>query len=347
MSDLAPPAAGLPRERSRRARRARTILGYVLAAAFLAWVIHGTRLDRLFANVGRMRWSLVGLGLLFDVASYACAGARWHFLLLPVGRLGALRTTQAIYAGLFLNEVLPMRVGELTRAYLVSKWLKVTVLRIVPSMAMERFFEATWLAVGIGLTTMFVPLPRNLLRSADILGALVLAGAALFVFIVLRKRRRLAGEAAGKRPRPGILGRLGRAVGNIGRGIGEIGLTWNAAAAFGATFLVFAFQAFSFWLMMVAYHFRLSFWVGMAVFLIVYFGTSLPNAPANVGAYQFFCVLGLQLFGVDKTLATGFSIVVFILLTLPLIFLGFLAMARSGLSLRSLREDLRKLAVRP
>jgi hypothetical protein len=87
--------------------------------------------------------------------------------------------------------------------------------------------------------------------------------------------------------------------------------------------------------------------VGTAVFLIVYFGTALPNAPANVGAYQFFCVLGLRLFGVDKTLATGFSIVVFILLTLPLIVVGFFAMARSGLTIRTLREDLRRIAGRP
>jgi uncharacterized protein (TIRG00374 family) len=347
MSSPAPPAAGPLPGRARGARRAKTILGYALAVVCLAWVIHGTRLDRLFANVGHISWSLVVLGLVFDVVSYICAGARWHFLLLPVGRLGALRTTQAIYAGLFLNEVLPMRVGELTRAYLVSRWLKASVLRIIPSMAMERFFEATWLAVGIGLTAMFVPLPQNLVRSGDILGALVLAGAALFFVIVLRERKRLAGEVAGRSRRSGLFGRLGRAAGNLGRGIGEIGLTWNTAAAFGTTFLVFAFQAFSFWLIMVAYHLHLSFWVGMAVFLIVYFGTSLPNAPANVGAYQFFCVLGLQLFGLDKTLATGFSIVVFVLLTVPLIILGFFAMARSGLSIGSLREDLKKIGSRP
>jgi hypothetical protein len=36
----------------------------------------------------------------------------------------------------------------------------------------------------------------------------------------------------------------------------------------------------------------------------------IPNAPANVGSYQFFSVLGLTLFGVDKTVAAGFSIAV-------------------------------------
>jgi uncharacterized protein (TIRG00374 family) len=347
MSAPQAPASGAGRVPTPRASRTKAIAGYILAAVFLAWVIRGTHFDRLFANVGQINWLLVALGLSADVLSYGFAGTRWHFLLKPVGPISALRGTQAIYAGLFLNEVLPMRVGELTRAYLVSRWLDVPVIRIVPSMAMERFFEATWLAVGIGLTTMFVPLPQKLLRSADILGALVLVGAAAFVLIVVYERRRLAAELSGRGAERRAPGRFRRAVRNLGRGFGEIGITRNTAAAFGSTFMVFALQASAFWLIMAAYHLPLSFWVGMAVFLIVYFGTSLPNAPANVGAYQFFCVLGLQLFGVDKTLATGFSIVVFILLTVPLIVLGLLAMARSGLSIRSLREDVRKISARP
>ena len=335
-----------PSEKPRRAGIRNAVLGYLLAAAFLVWVFRGIHFGRLFENVARISWALVVLGLLFDVLSYICAGVRWHLLLKPVGRIGVLRTTQAIYAGLFLNEVLPMRVGELARAYLVSRWLDADLLRVVPSMALERLFEGIWLAVGIGLTAIFVPLPKNLVRSADVLGVIVLAGAMAFVFYVLWRRKRPVPETADRTSSPNIRKRLRRAVQNLGRGFGEIGLTSGTAIAFSVTFLLFAFQAFSFWFVMVAYHIHLSFWAGAAVFLIVHFGTALPNAPANVGSYQFFCVLGLRLFAVDKTLATGFSFVVFILLTLPLLVLGFFALGQSGLSIGSLRDKLRKVDVK-
>src|SRR5262247_3991552 len=69
---------------------------------------------------------------------------------------------------------------------------------------------------------------------------------------------------------------------------------------------------------------------------------TVPNMPANIGSYQFFTVLGLTLFGIDKTSATGFSLIVFTLLTLPPLLIGFLALSRSGMSLAAIRDELRR-----
>jgi hypothetical protein len=66
-----------------------------------------------------------------------------------------------------------------------------------------------------------------------------------------------------------------------------------------------------------------------------------------VGSYQFFCVLGLTIFEVEKTRATGFSIFAFLALTIPLAFLGFAALLRSGMSLRTMREKVKGLPSRP
>ncbi len=321
-------------------------LGYVLAAAGLVWVFHDIQPGRLFADVSRIRWGLVVLGIACDVLSYVCGGVRWHLLLKPLGRVSILRTTQAIYAGLFINELLPMRIGEPSRAFLVSRWIPAPFVRVIPSMALERLFEGIWLATGIGLTAMLVPLPANLVRSADILGISVLVLTAVFVLFVFRTPKTPPAPQEGRSRSRGWIGSLRTAFRGLGKGFREIGLTPNTYLAFGVSLGLFTFQAFSFWLILVGYGIGMSLWVGAAVFLIVAFGTALPNAPANVGSYQFFCVLGLTLFGVDKTVATGFSVVVFILLTVPLLLLGALALGRSGTTLSSLRKDLRRLAVR-
>jgi hypothetical protein len=66
-----------------------------------------------------------------------------------------------------------------------------------------------------------------------------------------------------------------------------------------------------------------------------------------VGTYQFFTVLGLSLFGVDKTTAAGFSVAVFIILTAPLWIIGFAALTRTGLTLNDIRANISRLLSRP
>jgi len=327
----------------RRLGLLRPALGYLVAAACLVWVFHDIRPGRLFADFARIRWGLVALGIACDVMSYVCQGIRWHFLLEPIGRVPVLRTTQATYAGLFINELLPMRIGEPARAFLVSRWLRVPFVKVIPSMALERLFEGVWLAAGIGVTALFVPLPGNLMKSADVFGAAVIILTAAFVVYVFRKPKAVLATP----PRPGWRGKVRAALRGLGDGFREIGLARHTYLAFAVSLALFVFQALSFWLILTGYGIRETFWIGAAVFLIIHFGTALPNAPANVGSYQFFCVLGLTLFGVDKTRATGFSVVVFILLTLPLLLLGALALAKSGATLSSLRKEVRGLAVRP
>jgi glycosyltransferase 2 family protein len=78
------------------------------------------------------------------------------------------------------------------------------------------------------------------------------------------------------------------------------------------------------------------------VFLIVRLGTAIPNAPANVGTFQFFVVAGLTFFGLDKTAAAAFSIAVFLVLTIPLWLIGSIALSRTGLTLQNIRLDIRE-----
>ena len=70
-----------------------------------------------------MNWWWVIPAVACHRASYVSEGVRWHYLLRPVGNLPVVRATEAIYVGLFANEVTPMRFGELVRTCLASRWL--------------------------------------------------------------------------------------------------------------------------------------------------------------------------------------------------------------------------------
>jgi glycosyltransferase 2 family protein len=315
-------------------RRLQPLLGYALAAACLVWVLHGVRLGEMFARVGSLRWGWVAVAIGCDVLSYLCQGVRWMFLLRPTGRLPVLRTTQAIYAGLFTNEIVPLRVGELVRAYLVSRWMRRDIVSIFPSMAVERLCDGVWTAIAVGVTALLVTLPRNLMHGEEVLGVAVLAGAGLFAWLALRARRE--GPNA---PR----GRWARFLATFAEGLRTIGLSRHFALGFLTSAGILIFEILAFWLVARAYGIGLSLWAGAAVLLIVHLGTALPNAPSNLGTYQFFTVVGLSIFRVDKTIATGFSLVVFVLLTIPLWALGLAAIGASGMTLGAIRREIARL----
>jgi hypothetical protein len=99
-----------------------------------------------------------------------------------------------------------------------------------------------------------------------------------------------------------------------------------------------ACQILALWFMMLACRLDLSFGFSAIVLLVVRVGTAIPNAPANVGSFQFFSVLALTLFGVEKTVAAGFSIVYFLTLTVPLWVIGLLAISCTDMSLATIRS---------
>ena len=110
-------------ERDMRRFRVKRALVYAFATACLVWVFHDVHPPELLATMSIANWWFVALAIIIDILTYVLQGIRWKLLLAPVGRLSTLRATQGIYAGLLTNELVPLRFGELVRAFLVSRWL--------------------------------------------------------------------------------------------------------------------------------------------------------------------------------------------------------------------------------
>ncbi len=318
------------------------VFGYLLLAGGLAYILHGIHWGELFSYLGRIRWGWVAAGMTINLLSYITWGLCWKWLLAPVARISVYDATRAVYVGQFANELLPGRLGELFRAYLVSRWVSAEFVTVIPSVIANRLLDGVWSVIGVGLIAIFVPLPKDLLVGGSILGILILGGTGSLIYFAYHRHRILRDWAKKKVSGGKSLRVLKWFLGNLAMGVREIGLTRLSVQAFLISPFWLLFQGLSFWLIIRAYGLDLPFLVGAAVFLIVHFGTLLPNAPGDAGVYQFFCVLGLTLFGAGKTAAAGFSLVVYFLLITPVWLIGFLALSRSGLTIKAIRRDIEK-----
>jgi glycosyltransferase 2 family protein len=313
------------------------ILGYGLATVCLVWVLHDFHIVRALHDMANADWKWVLVGMAFDVLSYAIQALRWKFLLSPFGKVRLAHATRAVYSGLFANLILPLRPGEFLRSYLLSDSEGISIGRVLGSVGVERFMDLVIATASLAFVSLFVQLPRRFERTADTLGVVILVLVTIVVVLVFYLELKL-----GATPEPQI-GRR-RLPGKIMSALLDLHAMGTAPSFYAAVFLSLLMpfcQVLALWAMMRSYGLPLAFMAAVVVLLVINLGVSLPNAPANVGSYQLFCVLGLSVFDVEKTTATGFSIFAFIALTLPFVFLGFAALLSSGLSLRSMREVMR------
>lgn len=314
-------------------------LGYAFAIAGLVWVFHDVKLSQMVHSLAGVRWWWLVPAVACDVTTYVMQGQRWARLLRPAGQLSARETTEAIYAGLFVNEIMPLRLGELLRMYLVAAKLRVSLLKVVPSVAFERLLDTLCLAAAIGPVALFVPLSPRIAVGADALGIVAMSATFLAIIILMISPAWILRQVEQGRSPRGLLSFLSQFV----IGMQEIKRARQLAAATLLSFLILLFQGLSFWLTMIAFGLKLSLLEAIVVALVVRLGTAIPNAPANIGAYQFFCVLGLLLFGIDKTQAAGFSLFVFTILTLPMVLIGAWAISREGFSLATVRQKMQRI----
>jgi glycosyltransferase 2 family protein len=311
------------------------IFGYAISVGCLIWVLHDFHVVRALRDMANVDWKWVLVGMALDVLSYAVQGLRWKLLLSPFGQVRLTRAIRSVYAGLFANLTFPLRPGEFLRSYLLSTSEGISLGRVLGSVGVERLIDLVIATASLAVVSLFVELPRRFRRVADTLsiGTLVFLGIVVFLIFLLEVK-------FGDAPEPNATSR--RIVGKGWAALSALHAMGTAPSFYPAvlTSILMPFcQLLALWAMMRSYGLGLSFMGAVVVLLVINLGVSLPNAPANVGAYQFFCVLGLGVFNVEKTRATGFSIFAFLALTIPFIFVGFAALVRSGLSMSSLRES--------
>lgn len=313
------------------------LLSYLIAAGCLYWIFHDVQWGELLQSLGRVDWVWTPVSVVCALLTYVCVAWQWQFLLRPLGRVSLPRLAQAVFAGRFANDVLPVHMGYIIRVYLAARWMGKDIAAIVPSLVVERMFDGLWLALGIGVTALFVPLPGELLRTAEGLGGLILGGTGVLLFLLWRRQRR---KRAGRPPataRWKVLKRAQALLDRMAAGVAGIARSPYFGVVVGLSLSRLLLQALAFLPLLWAYGFRLPFAVQLAVFLIAFVGLSLPSTPASAGVFQLFCVMGLTLFHVPRPAATGFALLAFVVLTVPLSLAGFFAVARSGMTLRQLR----------
>lgn len=305
-------------------------LGYAVSIACLIWVYYGfdwrEQVPKLLAT--DLRW--VTLAVVADVGVYVLQGWRWRVLLKPITAVPPWRAVQAVYIGLFANELLPLRSGELIRCYLLSRWTRIPFSVTISSAVIERLLDGAWLVLGFYSITSFLRLPGYLVAGARVLATILVVLGVLLVVAVLHKKHAHA-AVRGSRWAEGLR--------HVIDGAHDMGRSASFPVAALLSLVYLLLQVVPIWALARGYGLDLPLASGAAVLVILRLGSIPPQAPSNVGAFQFFAMLGVQLFGATRAEAAGYATLLFVVVTVPLWLGGFIALLATRMRLTDIHQD--------
>jgi len=321
------------------------VLSLVVAGLFLYLAFRNVPLADLGAALQRfdLRWLLPAV--LISLTLQVFRSWRWQLELRPLEHIGLGRLWVVTSVAYMAINLLPVRLGEVVRPWLLSRRSRVSFSNVVGNLVIEKTMDSIvivfYILVGLLTTT---NLPAWVRRGALVpaVAATVLAGLVLLLWwkgepFVDRWIVHYLPERVGAR-----LSRVTRAIIDGMRVLPDGRLL---ATVFVVSVALWFLPILSSYVIINAFAFQVPFSAALIVFIFIGFGTALPNAPGMIGTFQYACVLALGLFGVDQTAALAYGLVLNALQVLSIVAQGLVAWPLAGIGLADLSRVRRELAV--
>jgi uncharacterized protein (TIRG00374 family) len=113
---------------------------------------------------------------------------RWHVFLRPIRSIRVLRLYPTVVIGYMANNVLPLRVGDFFRAYLLGEQERISKSSTLATIALERMFDTLNLVLLAFAVSAFTPIP-TWLRGTLLVLSVVLGSVILGAFLVILSPR--------------------------------------------------------------------------------------------------------------------------------------------------------------
>ncbi len=326
---------------SKRTNRVLMIITLVVSVACLAWWMNGISWTELWEDIRELDWRWITVAAVADILIYVVQGWRWSLLLQPVGAVSPWSSVGAIFVGLFANEVLPLHAGELIRCFLMARWSKIPISVTMASALIERIFDGVLLIAGLFLSVRYIrhfPLSRSHARAIEIittgsisLAVLIILGAALLGIAMYWREQTL--DAL-------LDARLFSWAHVFIEDLHRIGHSRYLYFSFALSIPYLLLQIVPIYAIMQAYGFDAVSWAQAgALMVLLRLGGVLPQAPGNIGLFQVVSTLVLTLFGAPVAMARRFAFILFAVVTIPLLVVGFIALIASGAKMGEIHRE--------
>ena len=333
--------------------------GIIVSAAALYLALHRVPFPDLFAYLAQINYGWVILSGAIVVPCFVLRALRWRIILESRIKLGFWQAFHPLMIGFMLNSILPGRVGEAARPYVLAKKENLPFTTGLATVAMERvldmgflillsFAVLTTLDLEPGLTVSFggYQLTPNMLSSLGkglIRLCLILMGGIFLILLPLTRSliQKLILSAPGilpfastalkQRLREKLMQPLADLINLFAAGFSLLKKPGKTIQCLILTLLIWGGSALSFYVMAKGCPgVELSYPESVALMVIICLFIALPSAPGYWGVWEAGGVFGLSLFGVGTGTAAGYTLTNHFIQLLPVIIMGLISAMITG-----------------
>ena len=324
-----------------------TLVSLAVGGLFLYLAFRNVPLDDVAAALGQFNlWYLlpaVGVSLAMQVFR----AWRWQLELRPLEHVALGRLWVIVSVAYMAINVLPARLGEFVRPWLLSRRSGVTFSNVVGNLVIEKTLDSMCILffILVGLTTT-ADLPDWVRLGARVPAAIAVALAVLVALLYFKGEPFVNRWVIRYLPEKFGAG-LQRVLRSFLDGMRIIPDGRLLALVFAVSLAYWSLPVLSSWIAILAFGFDVPFNAALIVFIFIGFGTALPNAPGMIGTYQYACILALGLFGVGQAEALAYGLVLNAIQLGTLIGQGLVALPLAGVTVADFRRARAEYGTKP
>jgi uncharacterized protein (TIRG00374 family) len=312
-------------------KRLRVVIGVVISLALVVWLFSSVDRERLLAQILQTDWRWLLLSAALAPAGLLARARRWRYLFPP--RSDPPGLVPAMMIGYMVNNVLPLRAGELVRVYVVARRWGGHFWTTAATLIVERVLDSLCIVLLLGVLVFLVPVPPVVEWAAIVMLTVDVVGISALVAIAAApaRCRRIIEALTGRWP--ALQARLLQGFERFLHGLDGIRARAHALPVLGWTIVIWLIPAAAAWTGLRAMNLQLPWLAGWVVLAFVGLGVSIPSAPGYVGVFHAAAVLATRIFGVSETDGLGYGIVFHASQFVPVTVLGWIYLVREQMTL--------------
>ncbi len=277
-------------------------------------------------------WVVPAVAIWF--VSAAVRSLRWHYLLRRLANLSTTALYPIVIIGYMANNLLPLRTGELVRAYILGERHKVSKMSTLGTIAVERVFDGVVLVAFLLLAGATLGLSSELTGLAAVMALAFALLLAVFVYVASSPDR--AGRWAER-----LIGLLPHALRQRAKGLADSFLSglqciqspYVVSLVLVTSLVAWLLEALMYYLVGLSFHIGEGFAAYLMVTAAANLAITLPSASGGIGPFELLAKETLTFLGVGSALAGAYAVALHGLLLLPVIVAGLLFLWSINLSL--------------